>query len=160
MPTTISGTAGVNAPSVTTSGNVNAQSVTTSGNIGAGTSTPNARLEIAGSVAETKATPTINSNTLTLDANQGTFFVVSLSSSITSPITVTNIPASPRVYSFMLQLTFPDNTARTVSWPTNSRWIDGLQPLLTCLSGKADLFTFLTHDGGTNWYSFITAQNQ
>jgi hypothetical protein len=140
--------------------NFGSQNIVTTGNVGIGTTTPGAKLEINGSIAETKSTPAISSNTLTLDANSGTLFFVNLNADITSAITVSNIPASPRVYSFTLQFTYPDNVARTVTWPSNTKWSSNTPPRLTCLIDKTDTFVFLTHDGGLNWYGFVSAQDQ
>jgi hypothetical protein len=106
---------------------------------------------------ETKATPTISAGALTLDLSSASLFYVTLNSAVT--ITLTNIPTSPRVHSFTLQFV-GDSTARTVTWPTNTRWAGGTPPTPTSALNKVDTFTFLTHDGGSNWFAFVSNQNQ
>jgi hypothetical protein len=130
------------------------------GNVGIGINNPSAKLDINGSIVEAQSSPTITSNTLTLDASLGTFFAVNLNSSITSAITISNVPTGNKVYSFILQFTYPDSTVRTVVWPTNTRWSNNTAPGLTCVTNKIDTFTFLTTNNGTNWLAFISGQNQ
>lgn len=110
------------------------------------------------SVTETKQTPVITANTLTLNLASAVVFHVNLNSAITT-FTLTNVPASPRVYSFALQLS-ADGTSRSVVWPTGTRWSGGTAPTLTTTAGKVDTFTFLTHDGGTSWFGYTNDQNQ
>ena len=106
---------------------------------------------------ETKATPSIASNSLTLNLSAATYFVVTLNSSITS-LGFANTPTSPKVFSFTLQFT-ADGTLRTVTWPGSVRWASSTAPTLTSANGKIDIFTFVTHDGGATWFGFISGQN-
>ena len=139
-----------------------------SGNVGIGTSSPTDRLTVNGNVSlsglnlvystETKSAPTINTNVLTLDLASACFFSVSLNAAITT-FTLTNMPASPKVYSFTLQFV-ADGTPRTVTWPTGTRWAGGTNPTLTSTLNKVDTFTFLTHNGGTDWFAYTSNQNQ
>jgi hypothetical protein len=109
-------------------------------------------------VTETKSTPTITSGVLALDLSAAALFYVSLSANITN-LTLSNVPASPKVFSFMLQ--FPNTgTVRTVVWPASMRWGGGTAPTMTGTNGKVDTFSFITHDGGVNWFAFIVEQNQ
>lgn len=108
---------------------------------------------------EKKATPSISGNALTLNLATASLFYVNLNASITSAINLTNIPTTPKVSSFILQFVFPDDTVRTVIWPSNTRWSAGSGPTLTCQTGKVDTFTFVTHDQGANWFAFIGEQN-
>jgi len=107
---------------------------------------------------EVKSTPSISSSTLNLDLSQASLFYVSLNSAITT-FTLSNPPANPNVFSFVLQFV-ADGTARAVTWPTGTRWSGGNAPTLTSTLNKVDTFTFLTHDGGSNWFAFISSQNQ
>jgi hypothetical protein len=129
------------------------------GFIGVGVTTPMLSV-VGGSITETIATPSIASNSLTLNALGATIFVVNLNSSITNPITVSNVPTGSRAYSFTLQFTYPDNVVRAVTWPSNTKWSSNTPPGLTCLTDKTDTFVFLTLNGGSVWYAFISAQNQ
>lgn len=105
---------------------------------------------------ETKATPTISGGSLTLNLATATFFYVTLNSN--TSVTFSNPPASPKVFSFTLQFQ-ADGTARTVTWPVTVRWQDGIAPTITSTNNKVDTFTFLTHNGGSNWFGFISGQN-
>jgi hypothetical protein len=127
------------------------------GNIGIATNNPVATLDINGSIGESKTNILIISNTLTLPLNTATFFTVSLNNNITT-MTFVSPPANPRVYSFVLQFT-ADGTPRTVVWPVTVKWTGGIAPTLTSTNGKVDTFTFVTHDGGTNYFGFISGQN-
>jgi len=107
--------------------------------------------------AETKATPTISAGALTLNLSTATLFYVSLNANVTS-LTFSNPPASPKAYSFALQFV-ADGTLRTIAWPAAVKWAGGTAPTMTSTSGKIDTFSFLTHDGGTTWFGFISGQN-
>ena len=109
-----------------------------------------------GKIVETKATPSISGGTLTLNLNTATFFYVSANGSPT--VSFTNPPSSPKVFAFTLQ-TVGDGTQRTFDWPFTVKWESGVEPTITRTSGKIDTYTFLTHDGGTNWFGFVSGQN-
>jgi hypothetical protein len=105
---------------------------------------------------ETKATPAISAGTLTLNLSTATFFYVTLNA-ITSVVFSTP-PASPKVFSFTLQFV-ANGTAYAVTWPASVRWSGGIVPVITITNNKIDTFTFVTHDGGTNWFAFVSGQN-
>ncbi len=107
--------------------------------------------------ASTRTAPTISAGTLTLDLQTATVFDVALNGNITT-LTINNVPTSGTTGSFILLLT-ADGTARTVSWPASFKWPSGTAPTLTSTNGKSDIFTFITDDGGTTWYAFISGQN-
>jgi hypothetical protein len=137
-------------------------SIAAGGNVGIGTNNPGAKLEVVGSVAESFSAPAIGGTVLTLELSAATFFRTQMTSNITS-FTLLNVPASPRVYSFTLQ-TVGDlgSPTRTVTWLFNGvtvRWNDGFAPSITPTVNKIDTFTFVTYDGGVNWFGFISGQN-
>jgi hypothetical protein len=109
------------------------------------------------SFLESKATPTITGETLTLDLTSASFFYVNLNSSITT-FNLINVPPSPKVYTFTLQFVANGNSY-AVAWPGSFRWSGASLPTLTTTSGKVDTFTFLTHDGGANYFAFVSDQN-
>ena len=106
---------------------------------------------------ETSPTVAISAGTLVLDLSTGTFFNVSLSQNITT-LTFTNVASVGKVSSITILFTM-DGTPRTITWPGSVRWAGGTAPTLTSIAGKVDIFTFITRDGGTNWFGFITGQN-
>jgi len=107
-------------------------------------------------LSEVSASATISTNTLTLDLSTATTFYVSLNANITT-MTISNAQ-SPGVSAFTLILT-ADGTARAVTWGGSILWPSATAPTLTSTNGKKDVFSFLTLDGGTNWYGFTGAQN-
>lgn len=109
---------------------------------------------------QNKVNSVITSNTLTLDLSAASFFTATVNTNINS-LVLQNIPPVPSVYTFTLQTTYTSSTLHTVTWPSPSfRWAGGIAPTLTCISGKYDLFNFLTHDGGINWFAFVAELNQ
>jgi hypothetical protein len=109
-----------------------------------------------GKIVETKATPSISGGTLTLNLDTATFFYVSASANAT--VSFINPPSSPKVFAFTLQ-TEGTGTQRTFTWPPSVRWDSGFTPIITLASLKVDTYTFLTHNGGSTWYGFISGQN-
>jgi hypothetical protein len=107
--------------------------------------------------SETKAAPSISSNTLTLDLSTASHFVVALNANITT-LTISNAPTSGDAGSFVLVFT-ADGSARTVTWPASVKWPAGVAPTLTSTNNKKDFFTFVTYDAGTTWYGFVGGQN-
>ena len=107
-------------------------------------------------------TETLNNLTaaasLSIDLSVATFFKLSLTTNITS-LTFINSPVSSKVYSFILQ-TIGDGTVRSVAWPASIKWPYNVAPTITSTLNKADMFSFLTYDGGTTWYGSIVTQNQ
>lgn len=86
---------------------------------------------------------------------------VSLSSIYTKTIsanttfTLSNVPTSGKVASFMLELTNPG--AYTITWWSGIKWPYGIAPSLT-VSG-VDTIGFYTHDGGTTWRGIVLAKD-
>lgn len=109
------------------------------------------------SINEFTSSPSISSGVLTLDLNLGSVFNVSLNASITT-LTISNPPASGTARGFTLKLT-ADGTARTIAWGSSVLWAGGTAPTLTSTSGKVDVFTFFTLDGGTTYYAFVGGQS-
>jgi hypothetical protein len=108
--------------------------------------------------SETVSSPTISSGTLTLNLETSNIFTVNLNAAITTPIAITNVPASGSGASFTLIFT-ADGTPRSVSWPTSIKWAGGTPPTITSAIGKADSFAFFSSDGGTSWQGYVGGQN-
>lgn len=147
----------------------------TNGNFGVGNSTPTHKLRVEGSFSvtgnstfdtwvdlknyvEVDSSPTIITNTLTLDLSNSMVFDVALNAAINT-LNITNTPSTAsRAVSFVLIFT-ADGTPRAVVWPNSVRWPGNTAPTLTSTNNKRDIFTFLTTDAGTSWNSFISGQN-
>lgn len=106
--------------------------------------------------SETKTAPAIAGGSLTLNLDLGSHFVVSLNQNVN--LAFSNPSSSAVAGSFTLAFT-NDGTVRTVTWPGSVRWPAGLAPTMTGTLNKVDVFTFLSYDGGTNWYGFVGGQN-
>ena len=107
---------------------------------------------------EVLASPTISANVLTLNLSTAQMFTVSLNANITT-FTITNTPATAnRSIGFTLIFT-ADGTARTVTWGSAVKWANNDPPTLTSTNGKKDILSFVSPDGGTNWYGFIGGLN-
>jgi len=110
---------------------------------------------------ERLTTPNINAknSTLTLDLSLSQVFSVSLNNAITT-LTISNVPdnGNANAVGFTLILV-ADGTARSVTWPANVKWPANTPPTLTSTNAKADIFSFISTDGGSNWYAFVGGQN-
>ena len=107
---------------------------------------------------EVLASPAITANVLTLDLSTAQMFTVSLNANITT-FTITNTPATAnRSIGFTLIFT-ADGTARTVTWGAAVKWANNDPPALTSTNAKKDILSFVSPDGGTNWYGFIGGLN-
>ena len=107
-------------------------------------------------LSEVSASAAISSGTLTLDLSTAGIFYVNLSENITT-LTISNTQ-TPGASSFTLIFT-ADGTARTVTWPGSFLWPSGISPAITSTNGKEDIFSFVTIDNGTSWFSFVGGQN-
>lgn len=106
---------------------------------------------------EEKAAASSSSGVLTLDLNVANIFTVTLSESITS-ITINNTAPSGIVTAFTIIFTYT-STSVSITWPLTFDWPYGTPPTLTNSNGKKDIFSFVTEDGGSNWYAFNGGQN-
>lgn len=107
--------------------------------------------------SETVSSPTISAGTLVLNLETSNIFTVSLNAAITT-LTISNPPASGSGGSFTLIFT-ADGTVRSVTWPAAIKWANGTAPALTSTSGKKDVFSCFSTDGGTTWLGFAGGQN-
>ncbi|MFZ9315656.1 MAG: hypothetical protein ACO24P_00265 [Candidatus Nanopelagicaceae bacterium] len=98
---------------------------------------------------------TLNSTaTTTLDLATSNFFEVVLAANITT-FTWNNPPASGTAYAFTLKIT-QGASPYTVTWPAAVKWGVGVSPTISQNNGNVDLFTFVTHNGGTTWFGSKT----
>lgn len=101
---------------------------------------------------------TANSGTsYTINLNNGNVFNITLTGNC--EFTFSNPPASGTAGSFTLILSQDGTGSRTVTWPGAVTWPGGTAPTITATANKTDILTFLTVDGGTEWYGVMAAQN-
>lgn len=107
---------------------------------------------------ETSTAIAIASNVLTVNLALGSYFSFSNTANINTT-TVSNIPASGRFGSFVLEVT-ANGSGFTWAWLTSTVvWPGGIAPTVTQTNGKVDRFLFMTRDGGTHWAGAIIGQN-
>lgn len=88
-----------------------------------------------------------------IDLSKGNYFTKTISGNTT--FTVSNVPTSGSVASFILDLT--NGASATITWWTTFKYAGGLVPQLTA-SGR-DVIGFYTHDGGTTWNFLLLAKD-
>ena len=109
-------------------------------------------------VTESFSTLNISSQTINFPLNSGMNFILPLTTGITG-ITFSNTPTN--TFSFTLRVDY--SGAHAIVWPTGTPgkilWPSNTAPTLTSVSGKEDLFTFLTYNSGTEFFGITSAQN-
>tara|TARA_B100000424_G_scaffold164372_1_gene126105 strand:+ start:520 stop:1404 length:885 start_codon:yes stop_codon:yes gene_type:complete len=95
---------------------------------------------------------------VTLDLHSGNLFSLTMAHA-TVTITLNNPPASGDGFGFTVKLVQDSNGNRNVSWPASVKWAGGTAPTLTPTANAVDVFTFFTHDNGTNYYGFTAGLN-
>ena len=88
-----------------------------------------------------------------IDMNAGTLFSKTITA--TTTFTVSNVPTSGKVGSFILELT--NGGSKTTSFWSGVKWQGGTAPTLT--ASGTDLLGFYTRDGGTTWRGFMLSRN-
>lgn len=100
-------------------------------------------------LVETKSTISASD----IDLSAGNLFTKTISGNIT--FTVSNVPASGKVASFVLDLT--NGGSATITWWANVKWPGGVAPTLT-VSGR-DTLGFYTHDNGATWTGLLLGKD-
>lgn len=88
-----------------------------------------------------------------IDLSKGSFFSKTISAATT--FTISNVPASGFVGSFILELT--NAGAYTITWWASIKWQGGVAPTLT--SSGRDVLGFYTRDGGTTWNGILMSKD-
>lgn len=88
-----------------------------------------------------------------IDVATGNLFTKTISGATT--LTVSNVPASGTLASFILDLTNGGSAA--ITWWSGVKWAGGAAPTLTA-AGR-DVLGFYTHDGGTTWTGLLLGKD-
>lgn len=86
-----------------------------------------------------------------INVRDGSVFTKTISANTT--FTVSNVPVTTNVPSFILELT--NAGAYTITWWSGMKWEGGSAPTLT--TSGTDILGFYTHDGGTTWRGVVMA---
>jgi len=119
------------------------------------TSDANNVVTFSGGITEDSVTITSSSNAATLNMRDGTNFVHDLTENVT--YTFSNPAATGNVSAFTLKV-IQNASAKAITWPSSVDWPAATAPTLTATNNGVDLFTFITHDGGTTWYGLVVGQ--
>lgn len=119
----------------------------------------------AGTIVGTTDTQTLSGKTITalketkttsssynFDLAVGNYFTHTASA---NNLTVSNVPASGVVASFIVELT--NGGAYTFAFWSGVKWAGGSVPALT--ASGVDVLGFYTHDGGTTWRGLLLAKD-
>jgi hypothetical protein len=112
-------------------------------------STINANVVYATTIKSKQALVSANN----IDLSTGDCFSKTVSSNVT--FTVTNIPPTGIVGSFILDLT--NGGSNTIVWMANTKWASQTAPTLTT-SGR-DILGFFTYDSGITWNGLVIAKD-
>lgn len=107
---------------------------------------------------QSTASASIVSSGLALDLSTSNVFLTTLNSSI-SGITINNADTSSNTAQGFTLIFTADGTARTVVWPTNTKWAGNTAPGLSSTSGNIDILSFVSTNGGSGWYGFVGGLN-
>jgi hypothetical protein len=108
---------------------------------------------MTGAITSLRETKVIMAGGSAINLAFGNLFTKTVSSSTT--FTVSNVPVSGSVSSFILELT--DAGAYTVTWWSGVKWAGGAAPALT--ASGVDVLGFYTHDGGTTWRGLVLVKD-
>lgn len=87
-----------------------------------------------------------------IDVQVGAAFTKTISANTT--LSVSNVPAAPKLSVVLLELTF--TAGFSITWWANVKWSSGLAPLFGA-AGKSVLM-FVTTDGGATWTGTVVAK--
>ena len=90
---------------------------------------------------------------LNVNISLGNYFTKTITA--ISTLTVSNVPTTGTVASFVLDLT--NGGAFAITWWSGMKWAGGTAPTLTT-SGR-DILEFFTHDAGTTWNGLVLAKD-
>ena len=69
--------------------------------------------------------------------------------------TFTNVPTTGQLAQVTLFLTQGSGGSKTITWPGSIKWAGGTAPTISTVEAKTDIVSFVSPNGGTNWYGFV-----
>lgn len=104
----------------------------------------------AATVTEVVTSVSSSSGVLALDCSLGNYFKTTLTENVSS-ITFSNLPASGKAQTIMLQVTQHASAAKTVAWPSSLKWAGGSAGSVSTGLSAVDVLALTTFDQGTTW---------
>lgn len=110
------------------------------------------------SVVASTAAPSVNaltnsSGTVAINCALGDYFTITLSANVTTT-TFSNLPASGKAQTLMLEIKQDGTGSRTWTWPSSFKWSGGT-PVLSTAANSVDVLALTTFDQGTTWRATI-----
>jgi hypothetical protein len=93
---------------------------------------------------------------LTLNIASGNAITATLTGNCTFTFNVGTLTGA---ISFTLFLTNDATAGRSIVWPASVKWQDSITPTRTSAANATDIWTFVTTNGGTNWYGALSLRN-
>ncbi len=91
--------------------------------------------------------------TCTIDLESGNAITATLNGNCT--FSFSNPPAIGRMGSLTLYLLNDGSGGRTTTWPSSVKWSGGSQPIRDAAANARNIYTFITFDGGANWFGSL-----
>ena len=95
------------------------------------------------------------SGSVTINLSQGNFFRADQNDNTTYSFNTTGSRAADTTGTFSFSI-FVRNNGNAVTWPNNIYYPRDSIPTATVTNGRGDLWTFITKNGGSNWYGVIS----
>ena len=93
---------------------------------------------------------------ITLNIANGNAITATLTGNCTFTFNVGTLTGA---IAFTLFLTNDATAGRSITWPTSVKWQDAITPTRTTTANQTDIWTFVTTNGGTNWYGALSLRN-
>lgn len=89
-----------------------------------------------------------------LDFALGPVQAVTLTSNVTAPLGIDNVPATGKAGSITVII---NHGTGPFTWahPANTDWGAATPPTMSSGASDVDILTYITRDGGTNWFGFV-----
>jgi hypothetical protein len=101
-------------------------------------------------IAEPVSALTNSGGTVAINCALGDYFTLSLTANVTS-ITFSNLPASGKGQTLMLEIKQDATGSRTATWPSSFKWASGSAGVLSTAANSVDVLALSTFDQGTTW---------
>lgn len=97
----------------------------------------------------------VTAGTVTIDMNDGDYHTMTLPTSGTVVIAISNVPSNAydeKVASMItLEITNPASGSAVVTFPASVKWPYGIQPTRDTTAGKVTVYQMITSDAGQTW---------